>query len=253
MCESATTPEGRAAQGNRGEGQGTQAGPTPGMGNQGGGGGQAQWAGAQAAPQAPPMAPAQGHQSQMPQPWYTAPTAPYPGYAAPVAPPYPGAPWGYGPPPAPWPPQPYYPYPPAAAMGPVGQAPHAGQGAGRAVHAAGGGTAPFGPGFGQGPGQGSGQGSVQGAGMARMLDEMTGDSGLGNLVRMLDLDDRELWKGALIGAAAVLLLTNDSVQNALFRSGVRARDAVKAGVDQVRTRTAAVGESVRRAREDAHE
>lgn len=62
------------------------------------------------------------------------------------------------------------------------------------------------------------------------------DGPLTDLIGRLNLDDRELWKGALIGAAAVLLLTNESVQQALFKTGVRARDAVADGVAQVKAR-----------------
>lgn len=73
-------------------------------------------------------------------------------------------------------------------------------------------------------------------GLTGLLSELAGGgNGLGSLTRMLSLDDKEMWKGALIGAAAVLLLTNDSVQNALFRGGVRARDALADGVDRVKT------------------
>lgn len=231
MCESTTTAGGSTAQGQKVEGGGGQAQGQAGAGM------------SQATPQADPrMPPYQAQQAPMPQPPY-----PYPfpgGYAEaspPGYPPYPGAAWAYGaPPPFPYPPAypPAYPpgYGPAGAMDGAGYAGHAGQGAGRAVHAAAGAAQPG-----------------QGAGMARMLDDMTGGSGLGSLVQMLDLDDRELWKGALIGAAAVLLLTNESVQNALFRSGVRARDAVRSGVDQVRNRAAAAGEAIRRAGEETHE
>jgi hypothetical protein len=45
----------------------------------------------------------------------------------------------------------------------------------------------------------------------------------------------DFWKGALVGAAAVLLLTNESVQNALFKTGARAKDAVERGVEKART------------------
>ena len=61
-----------------------------------------------------------------------------------------------------------------------------------------------------------------------------GSSLLSGLTGLFDFNDREFWKGALVGAAAVLLLTNDSVQRTLFRGAVRGRDAVQAGVDKVR-------------------
>ncbi|WP_051021928.1 hypothetical protein [Thioflavicoccus mobilis] len=75
------------------------------------------------------------------------------------------------------------------------------------------------------------------------MDEMLGEgNGLSSLSRMLNLDDKELWKGALVGAAAVLLLTNESVQNALMHGGARARDAVRTGVDKLKPSTKGAGE-----------
>jgi hypothetical protein len=54
---------------------------------------------------------------------------------------------------------------------------------------------------------------------------------------MLNLDDSEFWKGALVGAAAVLLLTNETVQDTLFKTGARAKGAVQGGIDKVKERT----------------
>lgn len=72
--------------------------------------------------------------------------------------------------------------------------------------------------------------------MTSLMEELAnGGNGLSSLTRMLNLDDKEFWKGALVGAAAVLLLTNESVQGALFKTGVRARDAVKGGVDRIKS------------------
>lgn len=94
-------------------------------------------------------------------------------------------------------------------------------------------AAPQGPGF---PGHRPGAE----VGMTQLMEEIAGGgNGLSSLGRMLNLNDKELWKGALIGAAAVLLLTNESVQNALFKTGVRASDAVRSGVDKVKARAQA--------------
>lgn len=71
-------------------------------------------------------------------------------------------------------------------------------------------------------------------GMAEMMAQLSGGSGLSSLGRLLGTGDGEFWKGALIGAAAVLLLTNESVQRALFRTGAKASEAVKSGVEKVR-------------------
>jgi hypothetical protein len=74
-----------------------------------------------------------------------------------------------------------------------------------------------------------------GAGMAQLVDEIAnGGNGLSSLTKMLDFDDSEFWKGALLGAAAVLLLTNESVQSALFKTGAKTKAAVKTGVDRVK-------------------
>lgn len=84
---------------------------------------------------------------------------------------------------------------------------------------------------------GAGQGPGPQAGMQQLFEELAeGGNGLSSLTRMLSLDDTEFWKGALVGAAAVLLLTNDQVQDALFKSGAKAKSAVKSGADQLKER-----------------
>jgi hypothetical protein len=89
-------------------------------------------------------------------------------------------------------------------------------------------------------GAGSGRGPQ--AGMQQLFDELAqGGNGLNSLTRMLSLDDTEFWKGALVGAAAVLLLTNDQVQDALFKSGAKAKSAVKSGADKLKERASGSG------------
>jgi hypothetical protein len=101
----------------------------------------------------------------------------------------------------------------------------------------------YNPHHGPGAGLGQGAGHQASAGFASLMDEISGGgNGLSSLSRMLNLDDKELWKGALVGAAVVLLLTNESVQSALFRGGVRARDAVRSGVDRLKAGTQRAGE-----------
>ncbi|NBC14668.1 MAG: hypothetical protein GVY09_15300 [Gammaproteobacteria bacterium] len=71
--------------------------------------------------------------------------------------------------------------------------------------------------------------------MSDVLEELAnGGSGLSSLTRLLSLEDSDFWKGALVGAAAVLLFTNDSVQDALFKTGARAKDAVQSGADKLK-------------------
>lgn len=87
------------------------------------------------------------------------------------------------------------------------------------------------------PQGGTGQraGHARGAGVSAMVEEIAnGGNGLSSLSKILDFDDKEFWKGALLGAAAVLLLTNESVQETLFRTGAKAKEKVKSGVDKVR-------------------
>lgn len=177
------------------------------------------------APWAPPSPGAAAGPTQ----WQVPPPHPYPGYGAWQAPTYPGgagpaqaqaAWWGA---PGGMPPSPaggYYPHqaPPGYPMPPLG----------------------------------IGHGPHGGAGMSQLMQEIAGGgSGLASLSQMLNLDDKELWKGALIGAAAVLLLTNESVQNALFKTGVQARDAVRSGVDRVKSTAAGVSAGVAKASKSA--
>lgn len=101
---------------------------------------------------------------------------------------------------------------------------HGGQQQAAGMHAAqGGGPAGYGAGHG-----------MQ-AGMSQFVEEISnGGSGLSSLGKMLNLDDSEFWKGALIGAAAVLLLTNESVQSMLFKTGAKAKEVVRSGVEKVK-------------------
>jgi hypothetical protein len=102
--------------------------------------------------------------------------------------------------------------------------------------------------------QHAGQGQGQGQGMAQMMQEIAGGgSGLSSLTKMLDFDDKDFWKGALVGAAAVLLLTNESVQRALFRGAVKGRDAVEEGVEKVKEGVGKVKEKIHSAKEKSDE
>lgn len=149
--------------------------------------------------------------------------------------PPPGYGWGYyGPPPGmggPW--GPYGPGPEAGGMpgwGPMG--PGGGYGPGPGPQGMGG----YGPPGGEGmPGQGPGPGAGRGPGMGQLIEEMTAGTGFAGLGQLLDFEDTDFWKGALVGAAAVLLLTNETVQQSLFKSGVKARDVVEKGFSSLRT------------------
>jgi hypothetical protein len=95
-------------------------------------------------------------------------------------------------------------------------------------------------GMGQMAGQHAGQG--HGQGMALAMQEIANGGGLSSLTKLLDFDDKDFWKGALVGAAAVLLLTNENVQRALFRGAVKGRDAVEEGVGKVKDKVRAAKE-----------
>jgi hypothetical protein len=129
---------------------------------------------------------------------------PGPGYHP--APPYP----------YPYPPHGYYPPSPQAAPYWSGAMPPPGYGYAE--------PAPGPSGNAGQPGMGhAGAGHGHGARVSDLVNEVAGGgSGLSSLTRMLDLDDIDFWKGALVGAAAVLLLTNGSVQSALFGAGAKA-------------------------------
>lgn len=101
---------------------------------------------------------------------------------------------------------------------------------------------PFGHAYAPMPGamhaQAHAPGMGQGPGFNEFVQELaSGGNGLSSLGKLLNFDDQEFWKGALVGAAAVLLLTNESVQSALFKGGVKAKDAVERGVDKLKTAT----------------
>lgn len=109
------------------------------------------------------------------------------------------------------------------------------------------------PGYGMGPPPGYGgpmgapgyqqagppPGAGRGPSMDQMMEELSSGGGLGSLGKLLDFEDTEFWKGALVGAAAVLLLTNESVQESLFKSGIKAKDAVEKGLGSLRGKEAA--------------
>jgi hypothetical protein len=98
--------------------------------------------------------------------------------------------------------------------------------------------------------QGHSQSQGQGQGMAQVMQEIaSGGSGLSSLTKLLDFDDKDFWKGALVGAAAVLLLTNENVQRALFRGAVKGRDAVEEGVEKVKE---GVEKGVEKVKEKVH-
>lgn len=119
------------------------------------------------------------------------------------------APWGYA---AAYAPQPPYPY----GYGYYGMPPQAG-GMGYA------GPPPGSPGAAAAAGAGAGG---LGAAMGNIADQ----AGLGMFKDLFNLDDGEFWKGALVGAAVVLLLTNENLREALVGGAAKTAAAMKSGL-----------------------
>lgn len=95
--------------------------------------------------------------------------------------------------------------------------------------------------YGPGPAWGAyppGFGAAQGmgpepamAGVQDAMNEFADQSGLGALKGFLNFNDSEFWKGALVGAAIVLLMTNEDLRGALLGGAARTANAMKAGLD----------------------
>ncbi|TVQ88218.1 MAG: hypothetical protein EA400_09505 [Chromatiaceae bacterium] len=129
-------------------------------------------------------------------------------------------------------------YGPAAYGAPAyGAAPHGAMPSHAGAHGAGQHGLPPGMQPSQQPGQqpGQHQGPRAQAGLNDLVEEISnGGNGLASLGRMLNLEDSEFWKGALIGAAAVLVVTNDAVHDLLFKTGAAAKRTVQGGTDRLR-------------------
>lgn len=89
-----------------------------------------------------------------------------------------------------------------------------------------------------------------------MVEDMMGEQAgmLKNIISMIGADDKEFWKGAMIGAAATLLLTNENVRNMLMQTlsgtgemlksgGGKVKDAVMSGAENIRD-TAVTGGTI---------
>ena len=69
-----------------------------------------------------------------------------------------------------------------------------------------------------------------------VVDGAMGDQAglLKNIISTVGMDDKEFWKGAMVGAAVTLLLTNDSVRGMLMQTLAGAGDMLKAGSSKVK-------------------
>ena len=90
------------------------------------------------------------------------------------------------------------------------------------------GWGPYPPGY--APQQPFGPDPAAAAGLSAAMNEIADQSGLGALKGFLNFNDGEFWKGALVGAAIVLLMTNDELRNALLGSAAKTANAMKAGM-----------------------
>lgn len=94
------------------------------------------------------------------------------------------------------------------------------------------------PGWGgHGPGYGPGYGPQQpmgpdpaAAGFSAAMNEFADQSGIGALKGFMNFNDSEFWKGALVGAAVVLLMTNEELRGALLGGAARTANAMKSGL-----------------------
>jgi len=116
--------------------------------------------------------------------------------------------------------QPFYGHPGFGAPPPFGPPPY--------------GPPPYGPPpYGFDPGMGpqatqAGPGPAQ-AGFETMFNDMADKSGMGWLKGMIGMEDADFWKGALVGAAVVMLMTNDDLRDSLIGGAAKTAEAMKAG------------------------
>ncbi|RLM20089.1 hypothetical protein BIY29_15785 [Brenneria alni] len=69
-----------------------------------------------------------------------------------------------------------------------------------------------------------------------MVENMMGEQAgiLKNIIGTIGMDDKEFWKGAMIGAAVTLLLTNEGVRNMLLQTVASTSDLLKTGGTKVK-------------------
>jgi len=65
--------------------------------------------------------------------------------------------------------------------------------------------------------------------MEAMFNDMADKSGLGMLKGFFNTGDGDFWKGALVGAAVVMLLTNEGLRDSLIGGAAKTAEAVKSG------------------------
>ncbi|PWC11117.1 hypothetical protein B4923_14580 [Brenneria roseae subsp. americana] len=80
-----------------------------------------------------------------------------------------------------------------------------------------------------------------------MVENMMGEQAgiLKNIIGTVGMDDKEFWKGAMIGAAVTLLLTNESVRNMLLQTVANTGDLLKTGGAKVKDGVKSGAESLK--------
>ncbi len=68
------------------------------------------------------------------------------------------------------------------------------------------------------------------AGFAAAMGDIADKSGLGMFKDLFNWDDGEFWKGAIVGAAVVVLMTNEDLRNSLIGGAAKTAEAVKSGL-----------------------
>ncbi|WP_078119693.1 hypothetical protein [Thiosocius teredinicola] len=86
------------------------------------------------------------------------------------------------------------------------------------------------PGIDPSAAQAANAGSANADGFAAALGNMADSSGLGMLKNLFNLDDSDFWKGALVGAAAMLLISNEGLRDSLIGGVAKTAEAMKSGL-----------------------
>lgn len=84
-----------------------------------------------------------------------------------------------------------------------------------------------------GPAPGPTPSCAESAGLGAAMGHIADQAGLGMFKDFFRFDDGEFWKGAMVGAAVVLLLTNEGLRDALIGGAAKTAEAVKSGMDNL--------------------
>lgn len=94
----------------------------------------------------------------------------------------------------------------------------------------GGATFGYGP---PGPAPGAAPPGAESSGLGAAMGGLADQAGLGMLKDFFRFDDGEFWKGAMVGAAVVMLLTNENLRDTLIGGAAKTAEAVKSGMDNL--------------------